>query len=89
MVKRKTTTIIFFMLPNIWACCYKIALNLGYFSSLGIFILKKILERYKEVNFFSSKKWRPRDITLTIRRKVNTIHEVGRGLSFRRKIQLV
>lgn len=76
------------MLPNIWACCYEIALNLGYFSSLGIFILKKILERYKEVNFFPQKR-RPRDITLTIRRKVNTIHEVGRGLSFRRKIQLV
>lgn len=44
------------MLPNIWACCYEIALNLDYFSSLGIFIFKKILERYKEVNFFSLQK---------------------------------
>lgn len=53
--KENNNNYIFLMLPNIWACCYEIALNLGYFSSLGIFILKKILERYKEVNFFSPK----------------------------------
>lgn len=68
----------------LWNCFeFRLFFKFGYF-----YLKKKYLKDTKKWIFFP-KKWRPRDITLTIRRKVNTIHEVGRGLSFRRKIQLV